>query len=69
MFTKGKFSTSNHIDLNYLYPLLLLDIVLPAGPFLRENILWYEQNFQWVQNSIFPDGKLIFPYSFSLINT
>ena len=41
----------------------------PAGSFLTPNIMWYAQNFQWVQNSIFPIGKFIFPNSFSLINT
>ena len=55
---------------SYLYTLLLLDIVQPAEPFLRPNILCYAHNSQWAQNSIFPsNGKLIFPNSFSLINT
>ena len=28
-----------------------------AWPFLRPNLLQYVQNFQWVQNSILPNGK------------
>ena len=45
-----------YIDLvSQLYTLLLLDIVQPAEPFLKPNILWYAQNSQWVQNSIFPN--------------
>ena len=39
-----------------------------VGPFLSWKILWYSQNFQWIQNSIFPNGrKRIFSYS--LINS
>ena len=29
-----------------------------TGPFLSSNIMWFVQNFQWVQNSIFPNGKI-----------
>ena len=28
-----------------------------AGPFQRSKILWYAQNFQWVQNFIFPNRR------------
>ena len=38
-----------------------------AGPLLRPKPLWYMQNFQWVQNSIFPNEKHI--YSNSLISS
>ena len=31
-----------------------------AGPFLRSKILSYSQNFQWVQNSMFPQWKTYF---------
>ena len=42
---------------------------LASRSFQTPNIMWYAQNFQWVQNSIFPNGKFIFSNSFSLINT
>ena len=42
---------------------------LKVGPFQKTNILWFAQNSQWVQNSIFQNGKLIFPYSISVKNT
>lgn len=35
-----------------------------SGLFLLQKILWYAQNSQFVQNSIFPDGKLISPVFF-----
>ena len=38
-----------------------------AGPIQRSKILWYAQNFAWVQNFIFPNGKHILPNS--LINS
>ena len=38
-----------------------------SRPFLMPKILWYAQNSQYVQNSIFPSGKHIFPNS--LINS
>ena len=41
--------------------------VLVAGLFLNSNMLWYAQNYQWAQNSIFPNGKHTF--SHSLINS
>ena len=31
-----------------------------AEPFLSSEILWYAQNFQWVQNLIFPPIENIF---------
>ena len=43
-----------------LHKLLIFDVVQPAGPFLRPNVLWYAQNSQWVQNLTFPNRKLIF---------
>ena len=42
---------------------------LKVGPFQKTNILWFAQNSQLVQNSIFQNGKLIFPYSISVKNT
>ena len=45
---------------------LLLDIVQPAGLFQKTNALWYAQNYQWVQHSIFQNEKLISPFSFSM---
>ena len=50
-----------------LYTLLLLNIVQPAGPFQKPNILWYAQNSQWVRNSIFQNGKLIFPFQWKIL--
>ena len=38
-------------------------------PFQKQNIRWYAQNSQCVPNSAFQNGKLIFPYSFSVKNT
>ena len=38
-----------------------------SQPFLMPKILWYAQNYQCVQNSIFSSGKHIFPNS--LINS
>ena len=34
-----------------------------TGPFLSPKFQQYAQNSQWVQNSIFPNGKHIFPNS------
>ena len=34
-----------------------------SQPFLMPKILWYAQNYQCVQNSIFSSGKHIFPNS------
>ena len=42
---------------------------LKVGPFQKTNVLWFAQNSQLVQNSILQNGKLIFPYSFSVKNT
>ena len=53
----------------WLYILLSLDIVQPAGTFQRQNVLWYAQNPQCVPNSVFQNGKLIFSYLFSVKNT
>ena len=40
--------------------------VVLAGAFLWSKIMWYPQNFQWVQNSFFPNRRHSF--SNSLIN-
>ena len=34
-----------------------------ARHFLRSIVLWYAQNFHWVQNSIFPQLKTLFSQS------
>ena len=35
-------------------------VKLLLGPFVRSKILWYAPNFQWVQDSLFPNGKHAF---------
>ena len=69
------FSRNNFSDTyGYLFELILALLIFGnkgvrvlGGPFLRSKILWYVQNFQWIQNSIFPSRKHIFPNS--LINS
>ena len=73
-----KYKNPNKITsffVNYIYLKCLLHTVLPLnidqpeGLFQKSNILWHAQHSQWVQNSIFPNGKFIFPYSFLVKNT
>ena len=40
-----------------------------AGPFFRWNLLWYVQNIQCVQNSIFPKENILFPIRWEIIET
>ena len=69
-FNYSTFSVLLHVLFLYYYFALLSfgdkGVRLSAGPFLRSEILWYVQNFRWVQNSIFPNGKHIFSNSWSL---
>ena len=52
-----------------LYTHSELVICILTFTFLRLNILRYAKNSHWVQNSVFRNGKFVFPNSFSLINT
>ena len=69
-FLKSTFFKLQHFFCNYGYLFGLIfalstfgdkEVKVLPGPFLRSKILWYAQNFQWVQNSSFPNGKHIFP--------
>ena len=61
---KLKYSYSTK-ECNFFVNLSDIDKVYPGGFFLRAKILCYEQNFQWVQTSVFTDGKFIFPNLFA----
>ena len=59
-FSHNTFSILNLFEL--IFALLTFrdkGVRVLGGPFLRLKILRYAQNFQWVQNFIFPNGKHI----------